>query len=585
MKTNENELRMKNEALAKLAAKAKTGDQAAFTELYNRTSNDLFRCIRAMTRDEDLTWDIQQDSYLRAFQSLDKLENNEAFFPWLRRIAVNVTADRMKQRLPLTFTELTVEDDGGMPELPDLNPANQPELSLDRKETSRLVQEILSKLPEEQQLIVGMRYYDELSVKEIAGLLNISDGAVKAQLFHGRKKVETAVRALEKQGIKLYGLSPVAFLVALMRRAEPAAASGARQAAVKAAVTKVSADAVAATAVPVAAKTFGQVLAGRVLASALAVALIGFGIWGGAKLLRSNRTDAPYQPTRTVTLEDRTSTNASDAPTEHVDARPEETAAPVEPARPNSSETPTELVDKLFASGDAALTLHFADSGAFNTYSIDEWYLGRFQVLLRSFNWTELETTETVTGDYWLTAVSADGTVSMTFCSDGGAGTVQYSEGGSTTVWTATPPAGASISIAEEIRSEYYNLDVDCTRISFNLEGNAEEAADYFVHDAFPAHMANLAPENENGFSDYDVVEWNVREVSKDGEAVVGSFRCAFIPWDFESSDLWAGNTVEGTGEYEGKLTFFREFVLQRQDDGCWHCVEIGTGGCALPES
>ena len=248
MKTNENELRMKNEALAKLAAKAKTGDQAAFTELYNRTSNDLFRCIRAMTRDEDLTWDIQQDSYLRAFQSLDKLENNEAFFPWLRRIAVNVTADRMKQRLPLTFTELTVEDDGGMPELPDLNPANQPELSLDWKETSRLVQEILSKLPEEQQLIVGMRYYDELSVKEIAGLLNISDGAVKAQLFHGRKKVETAVRALEKQGIKLYGLSPVAFLVALMRRAEPAAASGTRQAAVKAAVTKVSADAVAATA-------------------------------------------------------------------------------------------------------------------------------------------------------------------------------------------------------------------------------------------------------------------------------------------------------------------------------------------------
>ncbi len=303
MKTNENELRMKNEELAKLAAKAKTGDQAAFTELYNRTSNDLFRCIRAMTRDEDLTWDIQQDSYLRAFQSLDKLENNEAFFPWLRRIAVNVTADRMKQRLPLTFTELTVEDDDGMPELPDLNPANQPELSLDRKETSRLVQEILSKLPEEQQLIVGMRYYDELSVKEIAGLLNISDGAVKAQLFHGRKKVETAVRALEKQGIKLYGLSPVAFLVALMRQAEPTAASGARQAAVKAAVAKASADAVAATAVPVAAKTFGQVLTGRLLAGALAVALIGGGIWGGAKLLKSQQRDNPYQPTTVVTSE------------------------------------------------------------------------------------------------------------------------------------------------------------------------------------------------------------------------------------------------------------------------------------------
>ena len=74
MKTNENELRMKNEALAKLAAKAKTGDQTAFTELYDRTAPELYRCIRAMTRDEDLAWDIQQDSYLRAYRSLDKLE-------------------------------------------------------------------------------------------------------------------------------------------------------------------------------------------------------------------------------------------------------------------------------------------------------------------------------------------------------------------------------------------------------------------------------------------------------------------------------------------------------------------------------
>ena len=393
MKTNENELRMKNEALAKLAAKAKTGDQAAFTELYNRTSNDLFRCIRAMTRDEDLTWDIQQDSYLRAFQSLDKLENNEAFFPWLRRIAVNVTADRMKQRLPLTFTELTVEDDGGMPELPDLNPANQPELSLDRKETSRLVQEILSKLPEEQQLIVGMRYYDELSVKEIAGLLNISDGAVKAQLFHGRKKVETAVRALEKQGIKLYGLSPVAFLVALMRRAEPAAASGARQAAVKAAVAKVSADAVAATAVPVAAKTFGQVLAGRVLAGALAVALIGGGIWGGAKLLKSKQRYNPYQPTTVVTSERLAGVETPEELTETGEALPVVTDPVVtEPAATEA--VTTEAVEPVRAANQCGehLTWSFdpssgrltvEGSGPMDDYAAPEdapWYSLRSQI-------------------------------------------------------------------------------------------------------------------------------------------------------------------------------------------------------------
>ena len=358
MKTAENNTIAKDESLSALVAKAKTGDQEAFSELYNRTSTELYRSIRAMTRDEDLSWDIQQDSYLRAFQSLDKLENDEAFLPWLRRIAANVTATKMSKRLPVTFTDLAGDgEDAAIPELPDLNPASQPELSLDRKETSRLVQEILSQLPEGQQMILGMRYYDELSVKEIAQLLKLSDGTVKAALFQGRKKVETAVRALEKQGVKLYGLSPVAFLVALMRRAEPAASASVKQAAVKAAVTKVSADAVAATAVPVAAKTFGQVLAGRVLAGALTVALIGGGIWGGAKLLKSNQRDNPYQPTTVITSErlsgvetpEEIPGTGEDLPvitepvvTEPVVTEPTEPSAPTEPTKPPEATEPTE---------------------------------------------------------------------------------------------------------------------------------------------------------------------------------------------------------------------------------------------------
>ena len=358
MKTTKPTNNMMNEDLSALVAKAKTGDQAAFTELYDRTAPELYRCIRAMTRDEDLTWDIQQDAYLKAYESLNTLESNDAFFPWLRRIAVNGTVSHMRKQRTLSFTELVSDEDADTtPELPDLSVENQPELSLDRKETARLVQEILSKLPEEQQLIVGMHYYDELSVKEIAETLKLSTGAVKAQLFHGRKKVETAVRALEKQGVKLYGLSPGAFLVALMRRAEPAASASVKQAAVKAAVTKGSVDAVASAAVPVAAKTFGQVMAGRLLAGALAVALIGGGIWGGAKLLKSSNTDAPYQPTTSVTDErlagvetpEELTTANEDLPvvtepvgTEPVVTEPTEPSAPTEPTEPTEATEPTE---------------------------------------------------------------------------------------------------------------------------------------------------------------------------------------------------------------------------------------------------
>ena len=286
-----------------LTARAKAGDQAAFTELYEQTHAGLYRAVRAMVNDEDLAWDILQESYLRAFRSLDKLETNEAFLPWLRRIALNETAREMARSRNLSFTELC-DEEGELPEIPDLRLESQPEMKLDRQETSRLVREILDELPEQQQVIVGMHYYEELSVKEIAELLHLAPGTVKAQLHNGRKGVERRVRELEKQGVKLYGLSPVAFLMTLLRRLEPSAA--AEQKALNVILTKApaaaagAAEAVTATAVPVAAKTFGQVLAGRLLAGALAVALIGGGIWAGGRLLKNQEQKlGDWQPTET----------------------------------------------------------------------------------------------------------------------------------------------------------------------------------------------------------------------------------------------------------------------------------------------
>ena len=65
--------RKKADISPELVAKAKAGDQAAFEELYRQTGAELYRSIRAMVHDEDTAWDIQQDTYLKAYQSLGKL--------------------------------------------------------------------------------------------------------------------------------------------------------------------------------------------------------------------------------------------------------------------------------------------------------------------------------------------------------------------------------------------------------------------------------------------------------------------------------------------------------------------------------
>ena len=246
--------------------------------------------------------------------------------------------------------------------------------------------------------------------------------------------------------------------------------------------------------------------------------------------------------------------------------------------------TPADMLDALFASGDITLTLHLANGGACNAYTSDNWYSGRFKVLLDGYNWTRLEMPLTEPSEYWLTAASADGTATMTFWSNSGAGMVQYSDGNASSFWAAAPAENYHESIAKDIRMEYDNLDADYSRIAFRMEGRAEDAADYFVHTVFGEHMAALEPGSIYGISDYDVVQWEVRDISDKGDAVAGWFKCAFVPWDFDSPGIWAGNTTEGTGDYEGKLTCYREFVLQQQEDGLWHCIGLGTGGYTLPE-
>ena len=253
-------------------------------------------------------------------------------------------------------------------------------------------------------------------------------------------------------------------------------------------------------------------------------------------------------------------------------------------AEPNMK--PAAAIYELFdAAGNMTVTLHLANEGACNAYTVtSRWYAERFEVLISDYTWTQIEMPKTVPSEYWLTAESSDGIHKMTFWS-GDTGMIQYDNGSTSTYWLAAPLHEGMGSIAYSIRREYDNLDANYSRIGFYLNGTAEEAADAFVHTAFGSHRMSLMPGSMYRITAYEVVDWEIREVSTDGNAVVGWFQYAFLPEDPQSSGIWAGNTTHGTGEYAGMLTAFREFVLQKQDDGYWHCTGLGTGGYTLPET
>lgn len=202
-----------------LIRKAKEGDQEAITELYRRTYSSVYRTVAVLIRDPDTAADILQDAYLKAFQNLDQLWESDKFRSWVKRIAHNRAVDFLRRAKPVLFSQMSCDSEENI-ELEDPRTGHLPDVVVDKKETSRLMDQILDELSDDQRVVIVMYYYDQMSIKEIAFSLGIGENTVKSRLFYGRKSIEYSVRQLEKKGTKLYGLSPVLFFLLLFRNWE-----------------------------------------------------------------------------------------------------------------------------------------------------------------------------------------------------------------------------------------------------------------------------------------------------------------------------------------------------------------------------
>lgn len=224
--TDKHSGRPDTESMEELVGRARRGDTDAVSALYEQTYSKVYYTVKSMIKNEDDVLDVLQDAYLKAFTHLKSFEGGEKFLPWVKQIAANTARDRLRRKTPALFGELTADETQTPAEerIPDERPAALPEASLDAAETQRLIREILDSLPDDQRAVVGMYYYEELSVREIAEALGVSESAVKSRLLYARRKIEARVRDLEKKGTKLYGAAPLPFLLFLLRSQQANAA-------------------------------------------------------------------------------------------------------------------------------------------------------------------------------------------------------------------------------------------------------------------------------------------------------------------------------------------------------------------------
>ena len=205
--------------LSQFVERAKMKDQEVIAVLYEKTYTQVFYTVKSMIKDEDAVFDIVQDAYVKAFEHLENFSGNDKFLPWVKQIAANTARDWLKKKKPTLFSELNSGEEGEQAfeeQIEDERVENIPEKVIDQKETKRLIREIIESLPEDQRAVIGMYYYEELSVKEIAAAMGASESAVKSRLKYGRSKIEAKVVELEGKGTKLYGVAPLPFWLLLM---------------------------------------------------------------------------------------------------------------------------------------------------------------------------------------------------------------------------------------------------------------------------------------------------------------------------------------------------------------------------------
>jgi RNA polymerase sigma-70 factor (ECF subfamily) len=181
---------------AALVAGAKTGDAHSFELLVERHEGKLFSLAQRMTRNREDAEDVVQQSFQKAFIHLKKFEGDSLFSTWLTRIAINEALMLLRKRRgtrEVPMTESNTEDETALPlDIPDVGP--NPEDSCLQREQGRILSAAVNELTPRTRKAIELRELGELSTGETAQVMGLSVGAVKARVFHGRRKLRETLR-------------------------------------------------------------------------------------------------------------------------------------------------------------------------------------------------------------------------------------------------------------------------------------------------------------------------------------------------------------------------------------------------------
>ncbi len=169
---------------AAIVERCKDGDRKAFQELYDLYAKAMLNISARILNNTEEAQEVIQDAFLKAFEKIGTHDKQYSFGVWLKRIVINHSLNALKKR-KIVFVDLENSN-----EVVEEENDESEEITYD----VNLIKKCIQELPDGYRTIFSLFLFEQYSHKEIAELLNISEGTSKSQYNRAKKKLISLVK-------------------------------------------------------------------------------------------------------------------------------------------------------------------------------------------------------------------------------------------------------------------------------------------------------------------------------------------------------------------------------------------------------
>lgn len=189
-----------NIADAELVQRVRDGNINAYEVIIRRHNQRLFRIARSIVKEDHEAMDVVQDTWVKAFYQLEQLKDPAGLIGWLSRITGNEAMMRLRKSRRIQYTADDLEDTHPDRDLSGIQHlGQQPMDKLANKQLRQLLEAAIDQLGVDYRSVYVMRAIQQLSVRETAQILEISEDAVKTRYLRARRSLQKSFESHLKQ--------------------------------------------------------------------------------------------------------------------------------------------------------------------------------------------------------------------------------------------------------------------------------------------------------------------------------------------------------------------------------------------------